>query len=276
VFIAGDVDGVLDRAFKPGLEFRLTELRQSCGPIRGGDHILVTAYVGTGKTTFCADQVSHLATQLPAGKKVVWVNNEERSDIVNMRVRQAALGKTISEINADRAESERLYEAMMGGDKDKILVLKNNSALMNVKSISSILEEVDVGLIVFDVLDKVEGFKHKDGKEHERLGSIYRWARELGHKYDVPVISVTQSDVSGSDTRYVGMDQLRGSKVDKPGEADVIIGIGKNRDVSADQSDRWLCVSKNKLPGGGIFDESFRLATWQVKLNAPIARYEGL
>lgn len=276
VFATGAVDAVLDRALKPGLEFRLTELRRSCGPVRGGDHILIAAYVGTGKTTFCADQVAHMASQLTGTKKVVWVNNEERSDIVTLRIRQAALGKTIAEMNADRDACDAEYAALMGGDVNRIMVLKNNSSLMNTKSIESILSQVDVGMIVFDVLDKVEGFRHKDNKEHERLGNVYKWARELGHMYDCPVISVTQTDATGADTRYIGMDQLRGSKVDKPAEADVLIGIGKNKEVTADQTERYICVSKNKMPGGGMFEEECRLISWNVKIDAPRARYVGI
>ena len=275
LFASGDVSAVLKRATLPGLNWRLPELNRSCGPLRGGDHVLVTAYVGVGKTTFLADQVSYMASQLPAGKRVVWINNEERSDVVSLRIRTAALGKTVADMAKDSASADTEYLSLMGGDKDKVLVLKNDSTLNNVTNLNALFNECKPGLIVFDVLDKVEGLREKDGKEHERLGRIYKWARSLGHEFDCPVISATQTDVSGADTRYISMDQLRGSKVDKPGEADLLISIGKNKDLTANQETRYLYIAKNKLAGGGIFEEALRHGTFEVKINGPIARYES-
>ena len=275
LFASGDVSAVLRRATLPGLNWRLPELNRSCGPLRGGDHVLVTAYVGVGKTTFLADQVSHMASQLPTGKRVVWVNNEERSDVVSLRVRVAALGKSVMDMAKDQAAADSEYLALMGGDKDKVLVLRNDHELSNVTQLNALFNECKPGLIVFDVLDKVEGLREKDNKEHERLGRIYKWARQLGHEYDCPVISATQTDVSGADTRYVGMDQLRGSKVDKPGEADLLISISKNKDLTADQNRRYIYIAKNKLAGGGMFEEALRHGTFEVNINGPIARYES-
>ena len=253
----------------------MSELNRSCGPLRGGDHVLVTAYVGVGKTTFLADQVSYMAGQLPAGKRVIWINNEERSDVVSLRIRTAALGKSVADMAKDEKASDAEYLSLMGGDKDKILVLKNDSAMNNTAQLNALFNDTRPGLIVFDVLDKVEGFREKDVREHERLGRVYKWARTLGHEWDCPVISSTQSDVSGADTRYINMDQLRGSKVDKPGEADLIISIGKNKDLTANQETRYIYIAKNKLPGGGLFEEAHRHGTWEVKLNGVIARYES-
>lgn len=275
LFASGDVSAVLRRATTAGLNWRLPELNRSCGPLRGGDHVLVTAYVGVGKTTFLADQVSYMATQLASGKRVVWINNEERSDVVSLRVRTAALGKTVADMAKDFAASDAEYVALMGGDKDKVLVLRNDRDLNNVTHLNAIFNETKPGLIVFDVLDKVEGLREKDSKEHERLGRIYKWARQLGHEYDCPVISATQTDVSGADTRFIGMDQLRGSKVDKPGEADLLISISKNKDLTADQLRRYIYIAKNKLAGGGMFEEELRHGTFEVKINGPIARYES-
>lgn len=275
LFASGDVSAVLKRATTPGLNWRLTELNRSCGPLRGGDHVLVTAYVGVGKTTFLADQVSYMATQLPAGKRVVWVNNEERSDVVSLRIRTAALGKTVADMATDAAASDAEYLTLMGGDKDKVLVLRNDKTLSNVTQLNALFNEMKPGLIVFDVLDKVEGLREKDNKEHERLGRIYKWARQLGHEFDCPIITATQTDVSGANTRFVGMDQLRGSKVDKPGEADLLISISKNKDLTADQNRRYIYIAKNKMAGGGMFEEALRHGTFEVNINGPIARYES-
>lgn len=275
LFASGDVSAVLKRATTPGLNWRLPELNRSCGPLRGGDHVLVTAYVGVGKTTFLADQVSYMATQLTGTKRVVWVNNEERSDVVSLRIRTAALGRTVADMALAPVAADAEYLSLMNGDKDRLIVLRNDRDLNNTGQLNAIFSETMPGLIVFDVLDKVEGMREKDGKEHERLGRIYKWARQLGHEYDCPIITATQTDVSGADTRYIGMDQLRGSKVDKPGEADLLISIGKNKDLTADQNRRYIYIAKNKLAGGGMFEEALRHKQWEVNINGPIARYES-
>jgi replicative DNA helicase len=274
LFVDDDGSSVLDRALKPGLNWRLPELNRSCGPLRGGDFVLVSAYVGVGKTTFTADQATYMAGQLPAGKKLVWVNNEERSDAVALRLRQAAIGKTLEAINKDRATAEAEYLTAMGGPA-RIHVLKNDSEVCNVSQLDALFSQVKPGLIVFDVLDKVEGLREKDEKEDRRLGRIYKWARRLAHEYDCPVIAVTQTNATGNDTRYVGMDQLRGSRVDKPAEADLIITIGKNKEVTADPNTRYIHIPKNKLTGGPMFEEKHRLGNWEVKINGPISRYES-
>lgn len=274
LFTDGDSSAILDRALKPGLNWRLPELNRSCGPVRGGDFILVSAYVGVGKTTFTADQVSYMAGQLPPEKKVVWINNEERSDVVSLRIRQAATGLSIEAFNKDRPAAEAAYVAAVGS-KDKVYVLKNDQELCNTGSLNKVFADMKPGLIVFDVLDKVEGMREKDEKEDRRLGRIYKWARRLAHEYDCPVIAVTQTDATGNVSEYIGMDQLRGSKVDKPAEADLIITIGKNRDVTKDQNTRYIHIPKNKLTGGGMFDETMRLGHHEVKINGPICRYES-
>lgn len=275
LFASGDVSDVLARARTPGLNWRLPELNRSCGPLRGGDHVVVTAYVGTGKTTFLADQVSHMATQLKEGEKIIWVNNEERSDAVSLRIRSAALGRSVADISKDQAAADTEYKALMGGDANRILVLKNDPSICNVHQLNAIFNEVKPKLIVFDVLDKVEGMREREGKEWDRLGRIYKWARLTGHEHDCPVISVSQSDVSGAQSKFITMDQLRGSKVDKPGEVDLLIAIGKNYDLSEPQDVRFINIAKNKLVGGPLFEEDKRLYTWEVKLNGPIARYES-
>ena len=79
------------------------------------------------------------------------------------------------------------------------------------------------------------------------------------------------------DPAFIGMDSLRGSKTDKPGEADAIITIGKYQTPTTPEEHilRTINIPKNKLPGGGKYQiDSERHGQYIVKIDARRARYE--
>jgi len=68
------------------------------------------------------------------------------------------------------------------------------------------------------------------------------------------------------------MNQLRGSKTDKIGEADAIITIGKSNEPGMDLQ-RYIHVPKNKLFGGDETIETHRHGCFEVEIKPSIARY---
>jgi hypothetical protein len=205
----------------------------------------------------------------------VWVNNEEESSVVFFRIVQAALGIESKTIIADSKKAMVDYAALMGGNKDKIRVTKD---MNNMRDLETLFREINPGLIIFDQLDKVDGFK-SDEREDLKLGKIYKWARELARSYG-PVIAASQlsaSAVEMKDPPFIGLDALRGSKTDKPGEADVVITIGKYKEPKSPEEEmiRTINVPKNKLPGGGGKQvESDRHGQFLVTIDPIRARYE--
>jgi replicative DNA helicase len=276
LFVVPDISGVVDRILSTGYQWRLMSLNRSLGLVRSGDFIIIAARVEVGKTTFLASEVSFIAPQLPKDRPVVWVNNEEKSDSVFFRVVQATLGKTTKEIMADHTTAMKDYTAAMGGDKNRILITDGHTN--NVKTLDTLFKDVKPGMIIFDVLDKVDGFKN-DEREDIRLGKLYKWARDWARQ-DCVVIAASQ--LSGEaemhkDPPYIGMDSLRGSKTDKPGEADAIITLGKYKEPANDDEAmmRTINVPKNKLPGGGTHQvESERHGKYLVRIDPLRARYE--
>ena len=276
LFVTADLSVIADRITSSGYEWRLDALNRSLGPLRTGNFVIVAARVEVGKTTFLASEVSYLAQQLPKERPVVWVNNEEESSVVFFRIVQAALGVESKTIIADSKKAMADYTTMMGGNKDKIRVTKD---LNNVRDLETLFREVNPGLIIFDQLDKVDGFNKGDEREDLKLGKIYKWARELARNYG-PVIAASQLSASVVDLKdppFIGMDALRGSKTDKPGEADVVITIGKYKDPKSPEEEmiRTINVPKNKLPGGGSKQvESDRHGQFLVTIDPIRARYE--
>jgi replicative DNA helicase len=275
LFVSADLSAIADRITSSGYEWRLDVLNRSLGPLRIGNFVIVAARVEVGKTTFLASEVSYLAQQLPKNRPVVWVNNEEESSVVFFRIVQAALGIESKTIIADSKKAMVDYAALMGGNKDKIRVTKD---MNNVRDLETLFREVNPGLIIFDQLDKVDGFK-SDEREDLKLGKIYKWARELARSYG-PVIAASQlsaSAVEMKDPPFIGLDALRGSKTDKPGEADVVITIGKYKEPKSPEEEmiRTINVPKNKLPGGGSKQvESDRHGQFLVTIDPIRARYE--
>ena len=275
LFVTADLSIIADRISSSGYEWRLECLNRSLGPLRTGNFVIVAARVEVGKTTFLASEVSYLAQQLPKDKPVVWVNNEEESSVVFFRIVQAALGQESKTIIADSKDAMDKYTTLMGGNKDKIRVTKD---MNNIRDLETLFREVNPGLIVFDQLDKVDGFK-ADDREDIRLGKIYKWARELARSYG-PVIAASQLSATAVDMKdppFIGLDALRGSKTDKPGEADVVITLGKYKEPKSPEEEiiRTLNVPKNKLPGGGSKQmESERHGQYLITIDPIRARFE--
>jgi len=275
LFVSADLSSIADRISSSGYEWRLDALNRSLGPLRTGNFVIVAARVEVGKTTFLASEVSYIAQQLPKDRPVVWVNNEEESSVVFFRIVQAALGQESKEIIADSKAAMTAYTALMGGDKDKIRVTKDTN---HVKDLETLFREVNPGLIIFDQLDKVSGFKEAE-REDITLGRIYKWARELARTYG-PVIAASQLSATAVDLKdppFIGMDALRGSKTDKPGEADAVITLGKYKEPKTPEEEmiRTINVPKNKLPGGGTKQmESERHGQYLVTIDPIRARFE--
>lgn len=275
LFVSADLSAIADRISSSGYEWRLDVLNRSLGPLRTGNFVIVAARVEVGKTTFLASEVSYIAQQLPKDRPVVWVNNEEESSVVFFRIVQAALGQESKEIIADSKAAMTAYTALMGGDKDKIRVTKDTN---HVKDLETLFREVNPGLIIFDQLDKVSGFKEAE-REDITLGRIYKWARELARTYG-PVIAASQLSATAVDLKdppFIGMDALRGSKTDKPGEADAVITLGKYKEPKTPEEEmiRTINVPKNKLPGGGTKQmESERHGQYLVTIDPIRARFE--
>lgn len=249
----------------PGWHWRLKELDEVTGPLRGGDMVIVAARPEVGKTTFIASEVSFMAEQMQgAGAKrpILVIANEEHHDRYKLRLMMAALGVSQSAILGDKATAMAAFEAGVG--KDRILIPRSDMGLNHTRQLSQLFKDNPPGLIVFDQLDNVDTKVAKDEREDLRIGKVYTWARRLGQEYNCPVIAVSQLNGTAEGEKYPGMNQLRGSQTDKPGAADAIITIGVDP-TSLD--DRHFNVPKNKLTG--------KHAMFVVKIQPDIARYVG-
>ncbi len=249
----------------PGLRWRLTSLNKSLGSLRKGDFGFIFARPETGKTTFLASEITHMVSQTDG--EVLWFNNEEQSNKVAIRCYQAALGYKTDELFKNMDQSQEAFERVTN-NRIKIFGFEESS---RVSHIERILKTSKPALIIFDQIDKIKGFK---GERNDlELKALYQWARELAKQY-APVIAVSQASGEAEGKLWLTMDMVDGSKTAKQGEADWILGIGKDSDNTS--RSRYFNICKNKLLGDPDSLPELRHGTMQVLIKPEIARYEDL
>lgn len=266
LFASTDLTTIISSVASSGFKWRLQELNRSLGDARQGDFMIFAARPETGKTTLIAQEMTHWASQLKEEyRPIIWVNNEERSDKVMLRAMQSYFAISTSELFMKMAHYKEIYDKEIG---KRLLILNDDDAVNNVGYLDKLFAEYNPSAIVFDQLDKVHGFNN-EVREDLRLGRLYFWAREQSKKYG-PTIAISQIDGSGEGQKWLNMQQLRGSKTDKAGEADAIVTIGRTAD---DEYKRYIHVPKNKLFGGEDSVPSERHGYYEVTINPEIARY---
>ena len=249
----------------PGLRWRLDWLNKSLGSLRKGDFGFIFARPETGKTTFLASEMTHMVSQTDGD--ILWFNNEEQGKKVAVRCFQALFGLTNKELFDDRENNANEYKQKVGS-RIKIYDYEDSSSTSRIESI---IKETNPSLIIFDQIDKVRGFK-SDRYDLE-LKKLYQWAREMAKLY-APVIAVSQAGGTGEGKVWLTMDDVDSSKTAKQGEADWILGIGKEQDNTSNM--RYLNISKNKLLGDEDTLPDLRHGNQQVMIKPNIARYEEL
>jgi KaiC/GvpD/RAD55 family RecA-like ATPase len=249
----------------PGLRWRLKFLNESFGSLRKGDFGFIFARPETGKTTFLASEISHMVEQTDGN--ILWFNNEEQGNKVGIRCFQAVLGMTTDTLWGDLERNQKVYE-MKTKDQIKIYDFEDSSSIQRIEQI---LKTANPALIIFDQIDKLKGFKAE--RKDLELKAIYQWAREISKNY-APVIAVSQASGEAEGKTWLTMDMVDGSKTAKQGEADWILGIGKESDNTS--RFRYFNICKNKLLGDKDTLPEKRHGSAKVLIRAEVARYEDL
>ena len=249
-----------------GLRWRLDSLNKSLGSLRRGDFGFIFARPETGKTTFLASEVTHMALQEPVrGRVILWFNNEEQGQKVMTRCYQAALGLKLNELYADIMGNREKYQKLIG---DSIFI-KDDASLTKSK-VEEVCRKHNPALIIFDQIDKIRGF---DAERYDlQMKAIYQWARELAKTYG-PVIGVCQAGGTGDGKKWLTMNDVDSSHTAKQGEADWMLGIGKTYEHGQEEL-RFLHICKNKLQGDEDSIPEMRHGRIEVIIQPEIARYK--
>lgn len=265
--IEEDWANILNNAMRTdGAQWRLDDLNVSIGKVAGGDFIVIGARPETGKTSFALSEGTFFIEQMDIDKDLIVFNNEEGGERLLSRAMQTTIGKDIIAIANDTDKAVQEYEQKLGREK-RVRVIHNTS--LHIRDVDRVLRNSDVGVIIFNTLPKMRGFD-KAGNEVQRQEEIFHWARDIADKHDCVVMAIAQADGSAEGQRWLSMNQLYGSKTAVQGEADVIILIGMEDQMS---NDRFISIAKNKLAGDANTNPKLKHGKHEVEFIPETGRY---
>lgn len=233
-----------------GLHWRLGCLNQSMRPLRPGDFGIIAARPDRGKTSFIADQITHMAAQLRVlhpdeQRPVVWLNNEGPGSRILNRVRQAAVGLTISELVAlGPAALEVQYHNAIGGEG---MVRVFDIHGQQTYEVAELLRKYNPGVVVFDMIDNIHfagNTLHGGERTDQLLEAMYQWARDQCVKFDFIGLATSQISDAGEQMQYPQQNMLKDSRTGKQGACDFIITLGEQTPFP---STRFIGCTKNKI-----------------------------
>lgn len=240
-----------------GFKWRLKTIQEHTGGLLRGDLVVVGAGTDVGKTMFALSESCYMARQLKSGC-VLYLNNEQNNDIMTVRMTQAVTGQTEDWIRNNIEEAEEMYLERLHGDPNRIRFIDIRRKSM--KSLMKAFRQYKPKLAVIDQADKIQE-KNTKREGHQAITDVYNDLRNLAQEY-CPIIAVSQADssVCFNDFKtgevkyqlYPHHTQLAGSKIGKPGEADIIIMIGMKANYP---NSRGIHITKNKYGSAGIKQE---------------------
>jgi replicative DNA helicase len=230
-----------------GLRWRSKALNEYFrdGGVILGDFILIAGFVGCGKSSFIASEVTKMAQQLEGDDYILWMSNEGSYKALIERMYSAALNATSQEMRGDEArqKARASYIKGMKGNLNRIRIIDIQG--WNAKQIEQLIAKRTPKLAIIDLVDHIEGFDKYSTKENsfEKYGKLYQWCREVATKY-CPVFGISQLNGEGENNMYPMMSQMRGSRVDKQAAASAVLMIGS---IVGDNTTRYLSIPKSKI-----------------------------
>jgi replicative DNA helicase len=211
-----------------------------------GQFIVLLARPESGKTATVINIIAGREGFAAQGARVHLLANEEGADIT--------AGRAICCFNQVSFDTARANPSALNTDAWR-KVKKNLTFVhqpeMSLAQLDAYCKRNKPDVLVIDQLDHIN-ITGSFEKSTDRLGAIYRKARELASKYDMVVIGVSQASAEGEDKTKITFAMAENSKTSKAAAADLIVGIGKANDNALEESNevvRYFTVSKNKISG---------------------------
>jgi archaellum biogenesis ATPase FlaH len=235
-----DLESMIQKEYDPDSLIQLmpTSLNERLdGGVKGGDHVVVFAPVEAGKSAFCINAICGVARQTKRG---LYVINEDRAESIIMRAVANLSGMNKYQIQADPRRAQTL--ANDAGFRN-IIVL--SAAPGTPQQIAEAVEQYEPEFVV---VDQLRNLKVKAESRVNQLEAAATAVREIGKKYKVVMVSVTQAGDSARDKLILDTGDVDFSNVGIPAQADVMVGIGMNAQYEAENT-RMISLPKNKISG---------------------------
>lgn len=212
-----------------------------------GDGLFYTEdYIVTHNTSFLATITSGPGGFMDQGYKTLFCLNEESVPRVIRRHLTIRCNTPwdIIKVTYDKDHDETMEELLANN------VYADISAGCTLMDVERQIELHEPDVLITDILDKV----HQPGvfqREDLKLERIYRSYRDIGKKYNIPVIGCSQVSDEGTGRFVLTADMLKDSRTGKYAEADAIWMIGRGpadpNKADADDPRRCINVAKDKL-----------------------------
>jgi archaellum biogenesis ATPase FlaH len=224
-------------------KFKLPNLQERIGGIGPGHNVIIFGRPEVAKSSLTA----YLSVGfLEQGKKVLYIGNEEPGWKIALNHVRSALDMSDASLKADMEKGITSYKAWDALEENFTLL---DGVGMMIDDVSRLAVKNKPDIIILDQTDKI-GISSAPQQRHEFLKELYVQAREIAKRNNAAVINVCQASAEAEGRRYVSFDMMDQSKTGKAGEADLIIGIGKDPSERAEDTGiRYLTVSKNKITG---------------------------
>jgi hypothetical protein len=240
--------------------FNITALSKHVYGMGPGEFGAIFARPETGKTSLGVSLSVAAGGFCHQGAKVFIGGNEEDTKRTMMRAYQASSAMDRDWIAKDPHRALEAFNVI----RDKITM--RNVMNWSIYDLDAFLDKEHFDVVIIDQLDKLK-VVDRDLEGYAKLREIYLQAREIAKRRECALIGMSQASFDADDKTILTPDMMEGSKTGKFAELDLIIGIGKYKQVTEEDNDptRYLTVGKNKLTGWH--------GTITCKLDAPTARY---
>ncbi|MBQ9780299.1 MAG: replicative DNA helicase [Clostridia bacterium] len=201
------------------------------------DLVLVGARPGMGKTSFCLNIATNVAAQ--TGKTVCIFSLEMSAEqLVNRIISSEAMVDSYKLRTGELSPEDWENVAAAAAKLAKCNILIDDTAGITVTGMKAKLRRVkDLGLVVIDYLQLMQGDKHTDNRVQE-VGDISRGMKLLAKELMVPVICCSQLNrgVEGRSDKRPMMSDLRESGTIEQ-DADVIMLLFRDEYYKINESD---------------------------------------
>ena len=222
-----------------------------------GDHILVYASPETGKSATAITMACGFAN---AGLSVLYIGNEDPADRMVMRMKACLSRMPVDILKQHPAKAD---ERASRAGFDNIIFKELSPGSTN--DIERLCLHFKPDVCVVDQILNLHVSGMKDPGQTEKLETISKILRQLYKRTGILGVSISQADQKAIGKLMLEIDNVYYSNIGVQGQADVMIGVGMDKNYEA-KGLRWLNVVKNKASG--------LHAGCRVKLNWPISKLE--
>jgi replicative DNA helicase len=235
----------------PGLPTGFSDLDRFIGGLNKSELILMAARPGMGKTSIALNMALTAAKQ--SGKTVVIFQLEMSSEQLAMRLMSSEALVDNKKLRMGTLGDEEWSKIAGAATRlaDTKIVIDDNSGI-SVAEMKAKCRRVgeDLGLIVIDYLQLMQGSGRRDGNRVQEVGEISRALKVMAKELDVPVLCLSQlsrGPESRTDKRPMLSDLRESGSIEQ--DADIVMFIYRDDYYDKESEKRnqaELIVAKNR------------------------------